>query len=507
MAAKKSRNIWSGIYNRLGLDNFTYPVPEHAQTVPYMLGGIALAGFVILILSGIYLAQFYNPNQLSSNESVLFLISKVPFGNFIRSVHFWSATIVFVVVLLHLLRVFITGSYKRPREFTWLSGLGLLAITAGFIFTGTMLSLGQEGIEALEHNGEVGHLMGTLGLWFTAGFSASVPLIGRVYVAHITILAALFVLFIATHVYLIKIHGISPKAGKDSVAKSTSGMGKGHFNQHIVKLLGWSFILVAVLAFLAVISPEPLVGNGVAGLEATKPPWMFLWIFGFEDVFGIQSLVWGPALVLTLLAIIPFIDRSPYLSLRRRIKILIYGLVIIAGIVALSLEAAMAHTGASDTTGYRPTEQKRFAIVPEVYAHNMPFLSFTPTVVTKGDTVTISGDGLSVDGDYVITLTSPRKSVSLGTATVEDGEDMFDADFIIPSDIPGDMYTVSMHSVKDPSFTFYAPLELAIQPTTVSVTSDVPFSTSYAVPKKELPYIAALITVSLGVGVVLILKK
>lgn len=264
--------LWGTFSDRVGLQNFHYAVPEHAQALPYMLGGIALAGFMILIASGIFLAQFYNPNQLSSNESVGYLISSVPFGNFIRSVHYWTATVVFVVVMLHLIRAFISGSYKKPREFTWLSGLGLLAVTIGFIFTGTMLSLGQEGIEAMEHNGEVGHLMGTLGIWFTAGFSMSVPLIGRVYVAHITILGALFALFIVAHMYLIKTHGISPKATKDALAESTHGLGRGHFDQHIVKLTGWALILVAIVSLLALIWPESLISNGVAGVEATKPP-------------------------------------------------------------------------------------------------------------------------------------------------------------------------------------------------------------------------------------------
>jgi len=510
--SKKIGSIWTSISNRLGLQNFTYPVPEHAQTLPYTLGGIALTGFAILIASGIYLAQFYNPNQLSSNESVAYLISNVPFGNFIRSVHYWTATIVFIVVVLHLIRTFITGSYKKPREFTWLSGLGLLGITIGFIFTGTMLSLGQEGIEALEHNGEVGLLMGTLGMWFTAGFSASVPLIGRVYVAHMTILGALFVIFIAAHMYFIKIHGISPKATKDALAESTHGKGAGHFNQHIQKLIGWGFILVALVSLFAVLWPESLISNGVAGVEATKPPWMFLWIFGMEDLFGIQALLWGPGLVFLLLAIMPFIDRSPYLSPRKRLWVMAYGAAILIALILLSVQTSRVNImpkSDSKMGGTLPVAVKQIEnmLIPKAYAHGMPFLSFKPTVIAPGEKVTISGDGLKTDGNYEIYLISPRKTFLLGTASVNKGEDMFDADLVIPLDLPGDMYSVEMHSLKNPGFSFFAPLQLAVQPTAVATPEDMPFSTKYPIPQNEFPWIIGFIVLTTAAGTLLIMKK
>lgn len=507
------RKLWGAFSQRLGLKNFTYAVPEHAQSLPYMLGGLALAGFTLLIVTGILLAQFYNPNQLNSNESVAYLISNIPFGNFIRSVHYWTATIVFVLVVLHLIRAFITGSYKKPREFTWLSGLGLLGVTIGFIFTGSMLSLGQEGIEALEHNGEVGMLMGTIGIWFSSGFSASVPLIGRVYVAHMTILGALFAIFIAAHMYLIKTHGISPKATKDALAESTHGMGKGHFDQHIMKLTGWALILVAVVSLLALLWPEALISNGVAGVEATKPPWMFLWIFGMEDLFGIKALLWGPGVVFLLLGIIPFIDRSPYLSPRRRLWVMAYGAAILLALIALTIQASRIsiEPKKADTKmgGFLPVTIRKVEnfLIPQAYAHGMPSLSFTPTVVTHGEKVTFSGDGLQTDGDYEIYLKSPRKTILLGVTSVEKGEDMFDVDLKIPSSLPGDMYSVEMHSLKNTQFTFFAPLQLAVQPVAVPTPQDMPFANTYPIPQNEVPWIISFIILSTGFGALLILKK
>ena len=79
-----------------------YPLPAHAQSLPYMLGGLTFATFMALFASAVYLAQFYDPNQLSSYQSVLYLVTHVPFGNFIRSMHYWAAD-------------FLHAPYRSPR--------------------------------------------------------------------------------------------------------------------------------------------------------------------------------------------------------------------------------------------------------------------------------------------------------------------------------------------------------------------------------------------------------
>ncbi len=496
---------------RLGLYNFTYNVPEHAQTLPYMLGGLALAGFAVLIASGIYMAQFYNPNQIGSNQSVMYLVTQAPFGNFVRSVHFWAANLVFAIVVLHLVRTFVSGSYKRPREFTWLLGLGLLGVTMAFIFTGTMLSLGQESVEALEHNSEAGLLLGPLGTWFTTGFSASVPLIGRVYVAHMVILAGLFFLLIAAHFYMVKVHGISPKASKNAVVAGKDSEGKGHFNQHLKKLAGWSLILIALLSALALIRPEALGGPGTAGIEASKPPWMFLWIFGFENLFGIKSLLWGPGVIFGILALFPFIDRSPYLSPRRRPWIMTLGtalLIVLAGLTISGWRTKIDMKMTGSTSGFLPQAVQRAEqyVFPVAYAHGMPTLTFSPSVTTAGSSVKFSGDGLKTDGAYDVYLKGAQTSIWLGEATVDKGEDMFDADLKIPATLPGGMYSVELRSAKNSQFDLYSPLQLTVQSSSTAMSESMPSSQRYAIPHKDIPWIIGLIAICLILGIALLIK-
>ena len=203
------RRTWGWLDERFGLSGLAYPVPAHANRIGYILGGITFFGFLILVVTGIWMAQFYHASPEAARQSVIYTMETAPLGDIARGIHFWTANIVMATILLHMGRVYATGAYKRPREGNWLIGLGLLAVTLGLIFTGTVLKWDQEAFEALGHNVEVGTLLGTFGFWFSADFAASVPLLGRLYIAHIAILPAIGTLLMVGHFLLVKRHGIS----------------------------------------------------------------------------------------------------------------------------------------------------------------------------------------------------------------------------------------------------------------------------------------------------------
>ena len=334
---------------RLGLQGLAYAVPEHANSLPYLLGGVTLTGLVILFVTGIYLAQFYHPHPADAHQSVVYIITAVPLGDLVRSIHFWAAQIVTVTVLLHMLRVLFTGAYKRPREINWYVGLGLLAVTLGLVFTGSVLKFDQEGLEALQHNKEAAEVIGALGAWFSAEFSRSVPLLTRLFDGHATILPLLFGLLIAAHVYLIKQHGISPKVAPDAVSRATAGEGKARLDVHLRRMAGYGLLVLALAMFLSLIWPAPLGQPGVAGAEATKPWWMFVWLFPAEEAWGARALVIVPLVLGGLLALVPILDRSPYLSPRRRMALSVAAGLILVAIVASGVVAALqpvtAHLG------------------------------------------------------------------------------------------------------------------------------------------------------------------
>jgi len=336
------RRAWEAVDERLGLSGLAYPVPAHANGIGYILGGITFFGFVILGVTGIWLAQFYHPTPAAARESVVYIMNVAPLGDLVRGIHFWVSNIVMATVLLHLGRIFATGSYKRPREANWLIGLALLAVTLGLIFTGTVLKWDQEGYEALAHNVEAGNLLGAFGFWFSEDFSTSLPILGRLYIAHVVILPGLGALLLIAHFLLVKHHGISALPAHADAAvdggptPSTVG---STFTAHLVRMAGFGLLILAVGTVLALVWPAGLGPRPVPGVEETKPPWMFLPLYPFEDWFGLGALVWVPAILFAALALVPFVDRSPYRSPRRRRLFLAIGLVVAVALVVLTVYA------------------------------------------------------------------------------------------------------------------------------------------------------------------------
>ncbi len=334
---------------RLGISGIRYAVPEHANSLPYLLGGVTLFGFLILIVTGIYLAQFYNPQPTGAHDSVVYIVTGVTLGDLTRSIHFWTAQFVTLTALLHMLRVLFTGAYKRPREVNWYVGLGLLAVTLGLVFTGSVLKFDQEAVEALQHNAETAAILGALGAWFSAEFSRSVPLLTRLFNGHATILPLLFTLFITAHVYLIKQHGISPKSDPQAETLPTSGEGRSRFDIHLKRMVGYGLLTFGAVLALSLLFPAPLGQPGVAGVELTKPWWMFLWLFPAEELLGSKALIVVPAVLGGLLALVPILDRSRYLAPKRRKSLLsgaalIFVVIVISGIVA-ALQPVAQHLG------------------------------------------------------------------------------------------------------------------------------------------------------------------
>lgn len=303
------RRWWRAVDERLGFSSLRYPVPRHANRLAWTLGGLTLADLLILVVTGILLAQFYTPTPEAARFSVLHIESEVPLGSLLRGIHIWAAQAMFVLAMAHLARILITGSYKRPREANWLIGLGLLGMVGLLLFTGSTLRWDQEAFEAVAHNTELAGLAGGLGTWFTAGFGAGTPLVTRLYLAHVSFLPALVFGLLVAHLALVKRHGVSPEP---AVKVGTTDPDEPvPFTSHVRHLTGWSLILLAVLTGLAATTTNPVGATPVAGIELTKPLWPFWWMYQLENWVGIRGLFWAPVVVFLLLAALPFLDRAP----------------------------------------------------------------------------------------------------------------------------------------------------------------------------------------------------
>jgi len=299
-SASPSDDRQGPLATRLGLDGLDYEIPASAMSLPYLLGGLTAFFLVLLFLTGLYLTQYYNPSPTGAHDSVLYIITRAPLGDWVRSLHYWSAGGVILTVVVHLAVVFRRRAYRAPREVTWLAGVGMAGLLFLLIVTGAALRNDQEGSEALAHFVAGGELAGKLGSFFTPDFTLSVGLLPRIYSLHVSVIPLALLGLMGLHFWLIRGLGIH-----------APGEGRTTFRHHAIRLTGLGLLGWAVIGILAAVLPEGLGYPAVAGLEITKPMWPVLWIYGLENTLGVWGMVLGPTLVFAFLAAVPLFDRRP----------------------------------------------------------------------------------------------------------------------------------------------------------------------------------------------------
>lgn len=330
--------------DRLGISALEYPVPEHANNLAWSLGGVTGAALVILIASGAVLVQFYSPIPEDANESVRHIVTNVWSGGFVRGVHFWAAQAMYVTAVLHMLRVFLTGSYKKPREANWLIGVTMFGLVTLAIFTGTVLKWDQEGFEALGHNLELARLLGGVGLWFSPDFAEGIPILIRLYGAHVVLVPGLILVLAVWHGLLVKRHRISPHPAlptDDSGQQAPVAEPTEPFTHHVRRITAFAIGLLGVLGILAVLAPPEIGPNPVAGIEVTRPPWNFWWMFTLENWVGLPGILYGELAFFALLIVLPFVDRNPNRYWRRRPLAMVLGLALVLTLATLTLLMAI----------------------------------------------------------------------------------------------------------------------------------------------------------------------
>ncbi|HSL66986.1 MAG TPA: cytochrome b N-terminal domain-containing protein [Actinomycetota bacterium] len=184
-----------------------YPVKVPRRVLSFRstfrLGFIATVLFTILFVSGTYLMFFYRPAVPEAYFDMHELHTQVAFGQFARNIHRWSAHLMVVVVLLHMLRVFYAGAYKRPRQFNWLIGVGLLLLTLGLSFTGYLMPWDQLAFWAITVGTNIAGYVPLMGdsarRILLGGPDVSGNALLRFYVLHIYVLPTLVVLLLPVH--------------------------------------------------------------------------------------------------------------------------------------------------------------------------------------------------------------------------------------------------------------------------------------------------------------------
>jgi len=288
------------------------PVPNHLKRWWFALGGTPAYLFAVQIVTGIALAVYYQPSPRTAYESVRYITHEAAFGWFLRGLHRWGATLMVAAVILHQIRVFFTGAYRKPRELNWLVGMSMLLCTLVLGFTGYSLVY-----EQLSYWGA------TVG----ANIAASVPVVGdlsrelllgggaynertlpRFFVLHAAVLPGLLVLLIFVHIAMVRIQGVT-----ELRFESEKDEPKAHFNffpDHFFTELIIGLILMVLLSALATIFPATLgpKADPLTTPEVIKPEWFFYVAFRWLKLFSGTFAVLSTGFIVFVMYAWPFID-------------------------------------------------------------------------------------------------------------------------------------------------------------------------------------------------------
>lgn len=299
-------------------------VPVHRYTVFYYLGGMTLFFFIVQVVTGILLMLYYRPSADEAFESVEFLMTTVPFGWLIRSIHSWSANLMVFFAFVHLATVYFTKSYRRPREVTWITGCLLLFLALAFGFSGYLLPWNQLAFFATKVGTDIAGALPWIGEWvlrfLRGGDRVSGGTLSRFYGWHVAILPAITAVLLGIHLLLVQIQGMSVPPNQEEEASRRRPM-KFFPNFALRDLFGWTLAL-GVLAAIAALFPWELGDKADPFAPAYKdirPEWYFMFMFETlklvpgGEIFGIEYeaipiLLFGFAGLLLIL--VPFLDRS-----------------------------------------------------------------------------------------------------------------------------------------------------------------------------------------------------
>ncbi|GAB3830556.1 ubiquinol-cytochrome c reductase cytochrome b subunit [Kribbella italica] len=330
---------------KLGKKNLRKVFPDHWS---FMLGEIALYSFIILILTGVFLTFWFRPSMAEVEyQGTYSLLKGLPMseayassldisfdvrgGLLMRQIHHWAAILFIAAMMVHLLRTFFTGAFRKPRELNWLLGIGMLflGIVEGFIGYGLPDDL----------------LSGT-GLRITEGLILSTPVVGtwlsffifggefpgddfvsRFYTVHVLLIPGLILALVTAHLMLVVYHKHTQFPGPGRTEKNV--VGYPLLPVYVAKAGGFFFVVFGVLALMGAllqINPVWLYGpyNPAEVTAGSQPDWYMGWLDGSVRLMpGLESTVWGvtiswnvviPALVVpgvfvTLVALYPFIEQ------------------------------------------------------------------------------------------------------------------------------------------------------------------------------------------------------
>ncbi|WP_373047525.1 cytochrome b N-terminal domain-containing protein [Vulgatibacter sp.] len=364
------RALWAWFYDRFRLPVFHRFIQEHR--VPkalagrkgwfYILGNATLAAFLVQVVTGIALTSKYVATPAHAYESLQHITDVATLGWLIRALHYFGASAMVILIVLHACRTFLTGSYKFPREASWMTGVVLLFLTSLLAFSGQLLRWNQDGVWAVvvaaQFASRVPLVGAELAEFVLAGQGVGGPTLSRFYSLHTIVLPVLVVAVVSFHLYLVIENGISepPESGKPVDKRTYRAQyeklkehGADYFPDTVWREAIAALVVVAVIFALAFTFGPKTLGappDPTTLSARPRPDWFLIWYYAvlWLKPRGAETLVmvYLPLGTLFFLFVMPILfgkgERSP---LRRpwAIPIVVGILASFASLIWLGLRA------------------------------------------------------------------------------------------------------------------------------------------------------------------------
>ena len=324
------------------------PVPNHLKHWWFCLGGTPAYLFVVQIVTGILLAVYYQPAPGTAYESVRYITEEARYGWYFRSLHKWAATLMVAAVILHQMRVYFTGAYRKPREVNWMVGMCLLLCTLLTGFTGYSLVYEQLSYWGATVAGNITDTVPVLGgflkTMLLAGDGYNERTLSRFFVLHGAVLPVTMIALLGIHITLLRLQGVTEFVFEDEPKDKPR-----HFNffpDHFYTELILGLVLMIVLSFLATVIPATLgpKADPLTTPEVIKPEWFFYVAFRWLKLFSGTVAVLSTGLIVFVMFLWPFIDEWIRKKTRASEASVWIGIAAVFALVGLTVwEAVMPH--------------------------------------------------------------------------------------------------------------------------------------------------------------------
>ena len=406
-SAAPKKGLWAWLNKRLPVDEFItaqltgYYAPKNFN-IWYFFGSLALFVLVMQLVTGIFLTMFYKPGELTSFDSVEYIMREVDFGWLIRYLHSTGASAFFIVVYLHMFRALLYGSYRAPRELLWLIGMLVYLALMAEAFMGYVLPWGNMSFWGAQ---VIVNLFGTIpGIgtplveWIRGDYGIADATLNRFFALHVAVLPLALLLLVMLHLVALHQTGsnnpdgieIKEKVGPDG--KPLDGI-PFHPYYTVKDLVG---VGVFLLLFALVVFFTPTLGgvfleapnfepaNPMSTPEHIAPVWYFTPYYAILRAVPNQRM----GALLMLLAVVsflflPWLDRSPVKSMRYR------GWMSRTALALFAVSfVALGYLGLQPAEGLYVVLARIFAAVYFAFFLLMPFYSRIDAVKPVPDRVT-----------------------------------------------------------------------------------------------------------------------